>query len=191
MERRDHPIPSVIPDVFQTILNIFEGEKCQFSWTIRKNVEKFSLSVTMFPAKIHTPRPPPSPRHTSKRRASGTPPRRNSCPMDEENSAKVKESKTKSPSVKARDRKRRREFRRRKAKAAPINSTPAAQESLVTPAQNTISEIGSERGCEAEARNANKTNYSLLVKDLDMFNTASPSVNIELEPGLPSVGHED
>ena len=86
MERRDYPVPSVIPDIFWTILNILEGEKCQFSWTIRRNVEMFSLSVTMSPAKIHL-----------RASSSGTPPRRNSCPIDEENSAKVKKSKKKVP----------------------------------------------------------------------------------------------
>ena len=117
MERRVYPVPSVIPDAFQTILHILEGEKCQFSWTIRKNLEKFSLSVAMSPAKIDPP-------HKKGASSSGKPLRRNSCPVDEENSAKVKKSKKKSPSAKARDRKGHRESKKISNDQELIQSDP-------------------------------------------------------------------
>ena len=64
---------------------------------------------------------------------------------------------------------------------------PPPQQSLVTPAHDTTTEIGNVTGCEAEATSNNKTSHRLPVEDLDMCGAASLSVNTE----LPTADHED
>lgn len=184
MEKQDYPVPNVIPNIFLTILGILEGEKCQFSWTLRRNVDRVSLSVTNSPAKCKVRRRPRS----KKTASSGTPLRSTSWPLEKESTAKAKKTSRKTPSAKARDWKRRQEYRQRKRqelRAQLSSAMPPVQQSTVSPAGSKVPENGSEPMNVAKLHESNKPSECRHTEDLDKVVTASPCVDKQLEPGLP------
>lgn len=156
MENIGLAVPDFIPKTFTSILSLLESDKDNYSWTLSRNTDGFSLTIKSEKVKRHVPA-----------RCHKVPPRKCTdvkSPILDIDSVKqstkirapvlANRTKHKSPSAIARDKARRKQYRLRKRQ---LRATDKAEPSSGISVSSDLDESNCESECTASVDNVHLT----------------------------------